>query len=330
MNAIPRRHLCALFLLAAIQMPAPAASAETVSFGGRSSNLVVPSGYDPATPAPLIVLLHGYTSSGAAQDAYMGFSAIADEFGFLMLTPDGLIDGGGSSFWNATDACCNFWASTVSDSDFLRGLIGETRSLYNIDPRRIYVTGHSNGGFMSYRMACDHADLVAAIASLAGATWDDPADCNPSEPVDILQIHGTADATIAYAGGFIVGVPYPSAAGSVDRWNTLNGCSGVADSSAAPLDLDSSLAGAETGILRYVDGCDTGGSGELWTIQDGGHVPALTSQYARSVVEYLYAHPKTLASVSVPALGAAPRLGLAIALALGAIGLLHSKKRPRS
>ena len=65
----------------------------------------------------------------------------------------------------------------------------------NVDPYRIYVAGHSNGGFMSYRLACTHADRIAAIVSLAGATFDTPADCSPTEPVAVLQIHGTADDT---------------------------------------------------------------------------------------------------------------------------------------
>ena len=204
--------------------------AETVSFEGRSSNLVVPSSYDSASPTPLVLLLHGYGASGAIQDAYMGFSAIADEFGFLMLNPDGLVDPTGERFWNATDVCCNFFGSTVNDSDYLRGLIAETQEIYNINPDRIYITGHSNGGFMSYRMACDHADVVAAIASLAGATYNTLLACDPSEPVHVLQIHGTADDTILYDGTFV----YPSAVGSVERWNAYNGCSGISDASAPP------------------------------------------------------------------------------------------------
>ena len=262
--------------------------AETVSFEGRSSNLVVPSSYDSASPAPLVLLLHGYGASGAIQDAYMGFSAIADEFGFLMLNPDGLVDPTGERFWNATDVCCNFFGSTVNDSDYLRGLIAETQEIYNINPDRIYITGHSNGGFMSYRMACDHADVVAAIASLAGATYNNLLACDPSEPVHVLQIHGTADDTILYDGTIV----YPSAVGSVERWNAYNGCSGISDASAPPLDLDFSLVGSETSVVKYVDGCEANGSGELWTLQDGDHVPSLSAQYARSVIEYLLAHPK--------------------------------------
>ena len=92
---------CAL-LCAAVALPA---SAETVTFAGRPSNLVVPASYVPTTPAPLIVLLHGYSANGAGQDAYMGFSALANEFGFLFINPDGVLDLFPNRYWNATDAC---------------------------------------------------------------------------------------------------------------------------------------------------------------------------------------------------------------------------------
>jgi polyhydroxybutyrate depolymerase len=290
---------------------AGSASAETVTFAGRPSVLVVPSGYDPNTPAPLIVLLHGYGANGPAQDAYMGFSLLANEFGFLLIFPDGLLNPLNQRFWSATDACCNFFASPTDDSAYIRGLIDTVSAQYSVDDRRVFVTGHSNGGFMSYRMACDHADVVAAIASFAGATYDNPASCNPSEPVHVLQIHGTADGTILYGGGSI-NLPYPGAVESVETWNAYNGCTNTADSSAPNLDLISSLAGAETSVARYTDGCQTGGSGELWTMQDGAHVPGLTANYARSVVEYLYAHPKPALAPAVSVLpGAAGAFALA-------------------
>ncbi len=292
---------CAL-LCAPIALPV---AAETVTYAGRPSNLVVPASYDPNSPAPLIVLLHGYTSNGADQDAYMGFSALADEFGFLFINPDGTLDLFPDRFWNATDACCDLFDATPDDSAYIRGLIDTVRATYNIDDERIFITGHSNGGFMSYRMACDHADIVAAIASLAGATFDAPLDCSPSEPVDVLQIHGAMDDIVLYGGGSITqmvggAVDYPGAVESVETWNQYNGCTNTADTSAANLDLDSGLAGSETTVTRYTDGCSAGGSGELWTIQAGGHVPALTSDYARKVVEYFYAHPKF--SIPVPVL----------------------------
>ncbi len=312
---------CALLCV----LVAARADAETITFAGRPATLFVPPVYDPGTPAPLIVLLHGYGANGAGQDAYMGFSAIANTHGFLLLLPDGLLDPTSRRFWNATNACCNFFASTTDDSAYIRGLIDETRAQYTVDERRIYVTGHSNGGFMSYRMACDHADVVAAIASMAGATYDDPAACSPSEPVHVLQIHGTADATILYPGGAL-NQTYPGAVESVETWNAYNGCTNTADTSAPNLDLVTNLAGAETTVTRYTDSCQAGGAGELWTIVDGVHIPALSAQYATLVVQWLYAHPKTAA---VPLL---PEAGIAAALAalLGGAALAAARRRARN
>ena len=132
---------------------------------------------------------------------------------------------------------------------------------------RVHFAGHSNGGFMSYRMACDHADVVASIGSLAGATYADPADCTPVTPVHVLQIHGTNDATIGYNGGTIpLGGTYPGALQTVESWATYNGCSTVPDLSQPPLDLDAGIPGAESTVSLYEAECSPSGSARLWTI----------------------------------------------------------------
>ncbi len=143
----------------------------------------------------------------------------------LYVYPDGTENRIGRQFWNATEACCAGPVSDeVDDSAYLAAVIANVRSAYNVDPRRIFVMGHSNGGFMSYRMACDHADVVAAVASIAGATFADPDDCSPSEPVAALQVHGTDDGTIGYEGGENRGGTYPSATETVEMWAAYNGC----------------------------------------------------------------------------------------------------------
>ncbi len=268
-------------------LAAPALGQESASY-----SLHLPPRYDPDVPAPLVILLHGYGASGALQEAYMQFAPLADEYGFLYLHPDGALDGLGNRFWNATDACCDFFDSNIDHSATLRALIDSTKASANVDDRRVWLIGHSNGGFMSYRMACDHAGTIAAIVSLAGATFADPLDCAPAAPVHVLQIHGTNDTTILYGGGSILGVPYPGAVESVERWAGYDGCSLVHDDSAPPLDLDAGIAGDETTVRRYVDSCASGGSGELWTIVGGGHVPDLSASFSRLVVEWLYAHPR--------------------------------------
>ncbi len=262
---------------------------------GRGPVVVhIPSSYDPSVPAPLLLLLHGYSATGAVQEAYMQFAPVAEKRGILYLHPDGTADLSGNQFWNATDACCDFWNTGVDDSGYLRALIDEVRAQFNVDARRIYLVGHSNGGFMSYRMACDHADVIAAVASLAGATWLDPNQCNPSAPVHVAQIHGTADTTIFYNGGCTTAC-YPGAIATVEQWAVHDGCDLTA-TPGEPLDLVLNLPGAETEVMRYDTGCLPGGSAELWTIPGGVHVPVLSPVFAEVVTDFLLEHPKPCAT----------------------------------
>jgi polyhydroxybutyrate depolymerase len=141
-------------------------------------------------------------------------------------------------------------------------------------------------------MACDHADQIAAIVSLAGAMWETVSSCQPSAPVSMVEIHGTADTTIAYDGGNVGLGPFPSAPTSVSDWVTFDGCDTTPDTTAPPLDLDSTLAGDETTVTKYGTGCMPGGHAELWSIQGGTHIPTLSATFAPDVIGYLLAHPK--------------------------------------
>jgi polyhydroxybutyrate depolymerase len=259
--------------------------------GSRPVSVYVPASY-ACTPMPLVVMLHGYSASGAIEEAYLKLTAQADARGFLYAHPDGTRDTAGNEFWNATDACCNLYGASVDDSSYLSGLITEIGRHYSVDPKRVFLVGHSNGGFMSYRMACDHADQIAAIASLAGAMFQNLASCTPANPVAVLEVHGTSDAVIGYNGGTILGHVYPSAATTVADWVAFDGCSSTPDTSSPPLDLDSALAGNETAVTRYPTGCRPGGHAELWSIQGGSHIPSLSMSFAPGVVDFLLAHPK--------------------------------------
>lgn len=268
------------------------ASEPTPLGGDRPTTLHVPSGYVPGTAAPIVVVLHGYGASGAVQDLYFGLTAASDARGFLLAAPDGRIDTTGKRYWNATDACCDFGATGVDDSTYLSSLIEEIKARYTVDPKRVFLVGHSNGGFMSYRMACDHSDQIAAIASLAGAMYSDVSRCQARSPVSVLQIHGTADKTVAYAGGLFAGQAFPSAAVSVSSWASIDGCTATADTSGPRLDLDAQLAGTDTTTTRYGTGCKPGGHAELWTIEGGSHIPSLSATFTTQVLDFLFAHPK--------------------------------------
>ncbi len=268
------------------------ATAESVDAGRGDIPVTVPSSYTGDAEAPLIVLLHGYGSSGEGQDTYMKISVLADAYGFILVAPDGTPSAGERNprFWNASSACCNFGGTEVDDSAYLSGLIDKVKDQYRIDQKRVFLIGHSNGGFMSYRMAHDHSDTIAALVSLAGADQSGMRSA-PAHPVHVLQLHGTADTVIRYGGGEIQGGAYPGAKKTVENWAAHNGCSDEGSVTGA-LDLERTLGGLESTVTRYTSGCKAGGSAELWTIAGGSHVPEISDHFGKLVVEWLLAHPK--------------------------------------
>ena len=268
----------------------------TIDAGRGDIPFIIPASYDGDAPTPLIVLLHGYGSSGERQDSYMKFSVLANRYGFLLATPDGTEEAAGDKnrYWNASKACCNFFGSEQDDSAYVLSIIDSVKKAYRVDERRVYLIGHSNGGFMSFRAAYDHSDVIAGIASLAGSEATD-AQAAPANPVHVLQIHGTADGTIAYAGSDIRGNTYPGAVETVERWAAYNGCA-PEGSVIATLDLERELAGLETTATRYGSGCKAGGSSELWTIAEGAHIPALSDTFSEKVVEWLLARQKIVSA----------------------------------
>jgi polyhydroxybutyrate depolymerase len=269
----------------------PAQAASVVFPGARPFSVIVPSTYQKSKPAPLILALHGYTSSGDETEKYLQLAAVAQKRGILYVHPDGTQDGAANRFWNATPACCNFYSSKVNDEAYLMSIIDSVSKKYNVNQKRIYVVGHSNGGFMTHHMGCTHADRIAAIASFSGATFDDPKSCKPNSPISVLQIWGTSDSTIAYNGGDILGNAYPGALKTVASWAALDKCSSKIVASKIKLDLEAKLPGAETSVSFY-NGCKAKTTVELWTIHGGVHVPTLAKNFASQLVDFLLAHPK--------------------------------------
>jgi poly(3-hydroxybutyrate) depolymerase len=193
-----RRWLASVVVIMAMVGGALALPSSASPTDNRPYGLQVPSGYDARRPAPLVVLLHSYTSNGQAQADYFGLSPLADKAGFLLATPDGTRDIMGDRFWNATDACCDWFHSRVDDVAYIDAVIDEIAARHSVDPARVFLVGHSNGAFMSHRYACERADRVAAIVTLAGMQWKDQSQCRPSSPVSVLQVHGRDDGNIEY------------------------------------------------------------------------------------------------------------------------------------
>jgi polyhydroxybutyrate depolymerase len=265
-----------------------------VDLDGRQYRLYVPTTYDGLTKLPLVVALHGYSADSSKLDSYLGLTAAAESRGFLLALPEGTKDGQGNQFWNAVSGgCCDFGGSKVDDSGYLSQLITQVSSSYTVS--EVAVLGHSNGGYMAQRLACDHADQVDAIVSVAGPLASDTSLCKPSRPVKVLHIHGDADETVAYGGGTPVGTA--SAEDTVKRWAQLDGC-GATPTQQPALDLESTIAGDETTVSAYT-GCQAGSTVQLWTIHGGHHVPTLSSSFTPDILDFLL-------GPAAPAPGATP------------------------
>lgn len=250
-------------------------------FEHRPYALEVPPDHDAAQPTALLVALHGYTSSGAQLAQWWQLSAVAAARGILVAHPDGTRGSGGAQFWNATDACCDFSHSQVDDVAYLRAVIADVSARYAVDPKRVYVTGHSNGGYMSHRMACDAADVVAAVAPVSGVGWKDPARCTPSRPVPVLEIMGTLD------GNWSSSPDSPSSAEDLANWAAIDGCTGGLVDNGERMDLEGA-PGAETRVSRYA--CAQGAV-EQWAMVGAQHVfsPRLPA-FTDAMLDWLEAH----------------------------------------
>lgn len=286
-----------LFLLLLAGCGTRAAPPTRTIFGGdRPVELQVSRRYDHDEPSPLLVLLHGYGVAAEWEERYLGFGEIVDEQNYLLVAPNGTRDADKRYFWNATDACCNFYGSEVDDVGYVVGLIDEISGEYNVDPDRIYLFGHSNGAFLANRIACEHSEQLAAIATLAGVTWIDDDRCAPTSRLSVLHIHGTDDQIIPYDGGQREGLaPHPGATVNTGYWASDLGC-GEARQEVERIDVDASVPSDETVVQRYEE-CPEGVDVELWTIEDGGHIPTVTTgrdpnTFARRVWRFMEAHPK--------------------------------------
>ncbi|WP_378174133.1 T9SS type A sorting domain-containing protein [Aquimarina sp. SS2-1] len=163
----------------------------------RQYRLYVPASYDASKPAPLILNFHGFTNNIDTQYNQSDFRQLAEDNQFIFVTPQGL--GGFFSGW----AINNNFGGNEDDLGFSDALIDKIQQDYNINEKRIYATGFSNGGFFSYRLACELSPRIAAVASVAGSmtrVWIDNNQCQPQHPTAVLQITGTNDNVISING----------------------------------------------------------------------------------------------------------------------------------
>jgi polyhydroxybutyrate depolymerase len=259
----------------------------TTLFGGdRPVQLKTPATLTPGKQYPLIVLLHGIGTTGFAQSAYFHLRTLVEGDHAMYIAPDGTVaPGSGRQFWNADPACCDFENQNPDDVGYLGTLVEDILATWpEIDTDAVFFIGHSNGGYMSYRMACERADLIAGIVSLAGNAQTNAAGCTPARHVAVLHLHGTLDDRVPYESGLGTG-----AEGSTNQWASKNGCGTTRASSGSARDLDTLVAGAETEPEAY-GGCPADGAVELWRMEGSSHTPLFDTPIATTLLDWLVEH----------------------------------------
>ena len=257
-----------------------AASTSIIIGADRPTELFLPSPDNSKELTGILINLHGYSGDSISQTNYTYLKESALAAGLAYIAPNGMKDGSGNRYWNASNACCDFAKTGVNDVAYIDGLLDEISDSYNLDKSRIYLFGHSNGHFMSYQYLCTSKNTVAAIAGLAGSMDSSPEQCS-GKSANVLHIHGDADATIAYVGGAIFSQRYPSVDEVMQRWSNNNQCTAKPENK---MDLIAAMSGAETTSFPF--DCSKG-SLELWKLNGGVHVPVLDRGFADKVISWL-------------------------------------------
>jgi len=204
---------------------------QTADGRDRTYHVYVPSTVTTSgPPVPLLIALHGGTGWGHQFELNSGFDGLAEANGFIVVYPDGIgVGADGTAFrtWNGGGCCGPAVKQQVDDVGFVRQLIARLETTYAVDPARVFATGHSNGGILAYRLACELSDEIVAIGVQSSAL-EVPA-CTPDHPVSVFHIHGSADQNLPIGGG--VG---PNGISGVDFNPPIDGATAVAAADRCP------------------------------------------------------------------------------------------------
>ena len=239
----------------------------------RTYYLNVPANYSKNTPLPLLLAFHSRTTNAQELLRSTSIGDFVNDMGFVLATIDGSVHE--YSSWNAGGCCTPATDFNEDDVELSSLIIDSISSTYSIDPNRIWAIGHSNGGMMSYRLACDLSDKISGVAMVGGALMDD--SCTPSKPVSLLHIHGDNDETIPFTGGGKFDVP--DIQSSVIKPNSKFSCD------TAPNEI-----AAQVRVNQIVWNCEHGAQTKLMNYLDNGHEWHLA--YTKEILRFLFAHPR--------------------------------------
>ena len=263
-------HRTRVAVLALLLLPAGVAAAEALSYHlhNRPNGAIVSSGdtrryivyvpdtYNAASPAPLVISMHGAGLWPGGQRDLSLWNNVADREGIIVVYPSG-IDAGGPRIWHVDHS-----PGPARDVRFIADLIDTLSATYSIDRSRIYADGLSNGGGMAFALSCLLADRIAAVGLVASAQTLPWSWCTETRPVPMIAFHGTADVFTPYEGrkSFIAPMPFPSIPQWTANWAKRNGCGSARDS----------VVGPTVTRRTYLD-CTNDAAVVLYTITHGGH-----------------------------------------------------------
>ena len=222
----------------------------------RTYRLFLPSSYTPDNPLPLVFNLHGFGSGTDQQQSYSEMNAVAEANNFIVCYPRGK-----SRSWNVGFP----FPSKQDDVKFISELIDHLDNEYGVDLNRVYSCGFSNGGYMSYKLACELSNRIVAIASVAGTTSRGRLDdCTSEQPVPVLHIHGNADPIVPYYGSAVgIGVPK-----LLSFWQDKNGC----DNEPIATPVKNEVRFDFSRAVRYdYTNCADKGNLIFYKVKNGGH-----------------------------------------------------------
>jgi len=232
---------------------------QILSHGGMDREYLYYAPENLPSNAPLVMVLHGYTGNAKHLQSYTRMNQVADDHGFAVVYPFGTKTPQGNSYWNA-----NLTYSPVNDVDFLTKLVQLLQSKHDLNPQKTFVCGMSNGGFMSYTLACEASETFSAMASVTGTmSGTDWASCQPINPMPVLQITGLSDGLVPLDGSITPGYGWdgaPHQDSIMQWWANLNGCT----------TRDSVFIPSATHAITY-KGASNGHEVWHYTIEDMGH-----------------------------------------------------------
>ena len=262
--------LLASFLVAQPSQLTPGDHTRTVEVDKLTRKYLVhiPPKYDPKTPSPVVLAFHGGGSNAEVMVKFCGLNETADKHGFIVVYPSGTGRLEKLLTFNGGNCCGYAMQQKVDDVAFTRALLDDLATVINVDQKRIYATGMSNGAIMAYKLASELSDRIAAIAPVGGPMGTET--CNPIRPVPVIHFHGTNDEHAPFKGGKgkgVSGTDFYSVDHSIKAWIKANGCK---DEPATVKLPDAAKDGTTATITTYGGGKD-GAEVVLVAIDGMGH-----------------------------------------------------------